>query len=168
MDTNNKLSRIDEKVTWGDSRLPLNFWNKVQVEPDGCWLWTGAHSRTGYSSFGYKGKSNTAHRVAYIALIGPIPGTFPHGLTIDHLCRNRLCVNPAHMELVSRGENSLRGNTIVARYKNQTHCINGHEFTPENTGRVPSRNNARCCKACQKIRRDRFNQEQRERKGAAL
>lgn len=103
---------------------------------------------------------------AYIALVGPIPGTFPHGLTVDHLCRNRPCVNPAHMELVSRGENSLRGDTIVARCKSKTHCVNGHEFTPENTGSVPARNNARCCKACQKIRRDRFNREQRERKEA--
>jgi hypothetical protein len=81
---------------------------KVAVASDGCWNWTGALSRNGYGRFGPQaGLTVGAHRFAYELLVGPIP----EGLDLDHLCRNRRCVNPAHLEPVGRSENLARGAT---------------------------------------------------------
>ena len=90
-----------------------------------------------------------AHRFMYEYLIGPIPD----GMTIDHLCRVRKCVNPMHMEVVTQKENMLRGNTLQAKNKNKTHCVRGHEFTPDNT-LVYRRNNGymRICRKCKRRR----------------
>jgi hypothetical protein len=80
--------------------------------------------------------------VAYELAIGPIP----EGLTIDHLCRNRGCVNPAHLEAVTNRTNLLRGDGIAALNARKTHCKRGHEFTPENT--YVWREGTRACRAC--------------------
>ena len=84
------------------------FWTKVDTTPTihQCWVWTAAKSSKGYGSIKLDGKVQVAHRVAYETLVGPIPD----GLHIDHLCRNRACVNPDHMERVSRSTNSTRAN----------------------------------------------------------
>jgi hypothetical protein len=92
-----------------DRRRPLaeRFWEKV-AKGEGCWLWTGARLRGGYGTInagGHAATSLLAHRVAYELVRGPIPD----GLQIDHLCRNRACVNPYHMEPVSQAENLRRG-----------------------------------------------------------
>ena len=121
------------------------FWKKVQIPQtdDGCWNWLGAKSPNGYGK-GYDGnKVISAHRLAFILLRGPIP----QGLQIDHLCRNRSCVNPEHMEAVSQRENLLRGIGTAAVNFKKTHCINGHEFTPENT---KMDRGWRRCRACAK------------------
>jgi hypothetical protein len=89
---------------FGDQRLPERFWTKVQVGPGGCWLWTARLTEKGYGDF-YLGPGHTrrAHRVAYLTLVGPVEGP------LDHLCRVRRCVNPAHVEPVSSPENTRRG-----------------------------------------------------------
>lgn len=79
------------------------FWPRVIKGPN-CWLWNGGRSRDGYGKFHHQGTHQQAHRVAYELMVGPIPD----GLTIDHLCRNPWCVNPAHMEPVTAAENTRR------------------------------------------------------------
>ena len=110
-------------------------------DPAGCWLYVGQLDRSGY------GKHETLdhkwrgpHRISYAALVGPIPT----GLVIDHLCRVRNCVNPNHLEPVTNRENLMRGETIAARRSAQTHCVNGHEFTPENTRKVRGGKHRQC------------------------
>lgn len=110
-----------------DNRLPPHFWAKVAVNPDtGCWLWTASVRRRGYGRFGSKGDQRAAHRVAYEALVGPIP----EGLQIDHLCRVTRCVNPEHLEPVTQRENVRRGHNSPAT---RTQCPHGHEYTASNT-----------------------------------
>lgn len=88
-----------------------NFWAKVAIPADvmtGCWLWRAGKTAAGYGQFGkgrLPGGSHRAHRLAYWLVIGPVPD----GKELDHLCRNRACVNPAHLEPVSHGENVRRG-----------------------------------------------------------
>lgn len=114
-----------------------DIWERVHIT-DGCWNWVG-YAQRGYGVFEkriagirYRGR---AHRVVYELLVGPIP----EGLTIDHLCRNTLCVNPDHLEPVTGAENVRRANAF------RTHCIRGHEFTEENTY---YRNGGRRCRPC--------------------
>lgn len=93
-----------------------------------CWEWPGSKV-SGYGTINADGETQRAHRVVYEAVVGPIPD----GLVLDHLCRNRCCVNPAHLEPVSFAENVLRGESPPAINARKTACDNGHEFTPENT-----------------------------------
>ncbi|WP_187280760.1 HNH endonuclease signature motif containing protein [Microbispora sp. CSR-4] len=101
-----------------------------------------------------KRSSLLAHRAAYELYFGPIPD----GLQLDHLCRVRHCVNPAHLEPVTGQENTLRSPyTMASKWASRTHCGNGHEFTPENT-RWKKRSDDptkkfRRCRACEKQQR---------------
>src|SRR5438132_1259918 len=99
-------------------------------EPNtGCWLWMRSLTTRGYGQFARNRQRFCAHRVSYELVRGAIP----EGLQIDHLCRTRSCVNPDHLEPVTAQVNQRRGRTISAYYATRTHCVNGHEFTPENT-----------------------------------
>lgn len=111
------------------------FWGKVE-KTSSCWLWTAART-DGYGRLG----NEYAHRVAYRMLVGPIP----LGLQLDHLCRVRHCVNPAHLEPVTQRENVLRGETIVARNAVKTHCPHGHPLSGHNLRLF---NGHRSCKLC--------------------
>ena len=125
-----------------DDRLPERFWEKVEPCPtSGCWHWTAAKDQDGYGMFRWDGGARRAHRVSYTELVGPIP----EGLQIDHLCRNRGCVNPAHLEPVTNRENVLRGENFSAKNAVKTHCDNGHEFDEGNTY---IRRGKRQCRAC--------------------
>lgn len=118
-------------VNYGDPRLRESDWRKIAPCPlTGCWLWTGARLASGYGSVGVIGsgaKSNLTHRYVYTELVGPIPP----GLHIDHRCRVRNCVNPAHLEAVTQQENNRRAG--AARSAATTHCRRGHEYTPATT-----------------------------------
>lgn len=127
----------------------LKFHSQLNPET-GCIIWTGALSR-GYGYVGDRGKVRSAHIIAYELVKGQIP----KGLELDHLCRVRRCINPDHLEPVTRQTNILRGiGPLVtkAKYKAMTHCKRGHEFTPENTYRT--KNGRRQCRACHRL--DRF------------
>jgi hypothetical protein len=106
-----------------------------------CWQWQGLKTENGYGSFSLRHKNYAAHRISYTALIGVIPD----GLTLDHLCRNRSCVNPFHLEPVTIGENVRRGNAGIHNSL-KTHCKHGHEFISENTGKASS--GGRFCITC--------------------
>lgn len=122
--------------------LPPNIEAKIEKEPmSGCWLWSGCLNRHGYGLVGFNGRTRIAHRVVYELLIGLIPP----GLTIDHLCRVRCCVNPKHMEPVSMYENVMRGESFSAREARQTHCKNGHPYSGENLRREKRQRRCRAC-----------------------
>ena len=112
-----------------------------------CRNWHGAISDTGYGTTTVRNKTVLAHRHVYQQERGPIPS----GLVLDHLCRNRRCVNPDHLEPVTIRENVLRSTAPSAIHAAKTHCIHGHEFTPENTYTPPSRR-CRMCRACMRER----------------
>jgi HNH endonuclease len=132
------------RATFGDARLPLRFWSKVLPVDGGCWIWIGAMSSSGYGSFGVRtGRGQSAHRHAYLTLVGPAGP----GLDLDHLCRNRDCVNPDHLEPVTRMENVLRGDA-GKHHSSKTHCPKGHAYDEKNTRWRPDCKNSRDCRAC--------------------
>lgn len=135
------------------------FFDSVLVG-DGCWPWQGHRNADGYGVFTFNKKPMPAHRVAYEWLAGSIP----EGLTLDHLCRRRDCVNPRHLEPVTRGENTLRGQTITAANKLKTACCHGHPFTPENIYRPPGAPNTRMCRACMHARRRRRSESRQAKR----
>ena len=139
-----------------DTRLSKKFRAKFYVAESGCWLWVAGTS-SGYGRFylNPRRRATRAHRVAYEALIGPIPD----GLTIDHLCRVRHCVNPSHMEPVTSRENTLRGNGPTAVHARQTYCRRGHEFTFENTYMEGRNKKRRRCRICSNIKTAKWKKE---------
>jgi hypothetical protein len=119
------------------------------IREGGCWDWCGFLTKNGYGRIG----SRLAHRVVYELLIGKIPA----GLELDHLCRNRRCVNPSHLEPVTHRVNLLRGKTLANKESFQEHCIYGHPFS-ENNLQITS-DGRRICRTCNKRR----NKEWREK-----
>lgn len=139
---------MTNEATCVQGLLRARFWTKV-VKTESCWLWTGAPNGSGYGQFCAGRKTLTAHRVAWaIANSGSV---IPEGLVLDHLCRNKLCVNPAHLEVVTERVNIVeRGTGPTAKHAAQTHCKYGHPFTPENT-RI-NRRGSRDCRTCVRAR----------------
>jgi len=133
--------------------LEQRLWAKVDKtgDPSGCWLWTASRNPGGYGQIWANGKAaRHAHRIAYELLVGPIPDD----LELDHLCRVRHCVNPAHLEPVTHAENVRRGNMEIKRLaviRGRTHCKRGHPFDDANTYVTPD--GRRQCRVCMKLRR---------------
>ncbi len=126
------------------------FVSKIHVSESGCWEWTASRFRTGYAQFRFNGTMVRAHRLAYIA----IHGEPEEGLDLDHLCRVRHCVNPAHLEPVTRSENNRRGlNDPGALHRDKTHCPQGHPYDKANTYvRIRDGRPRRQCIACMRER----------------
>jgi hypothetical protein len=124
-----------------------------------CWIWTGKKNSSGYGCFQIARRlfvESLAHRSAHILLIGSIP----KGKEIDHLCRQRDCVNPAHFRLVTHQVNVLAGDTFAATNSRKTHCPQGHAYTSANTKTIKG---SRHCRACHRIRNKEWYQRVRKK-----
>ena len=128
------------------------FWSHVDKSGigQGCWNWKGPKSGIGYGGFNIYGKKFRAHRFSYEL----VKGNIPEGLELDHLCRNKLCVNPSHLEAVTQRINQLRGNGIWGTNARKTHCVRGHLLAGDNVyyrtqkGKLSGRR----CRTCERIR----------------
>lgn len=135
------------------------IWKWVN-KTDDCWQWTGRQTQWGYGTYGFrkdgKSTSTSAHRAVYQLLVDCIP----EDMQLDHLCRNRLCVNPERMEIVTPQQNTLRASTALATINHhKTHCINGHEFDGSNTYRRKDRKTRECRKCRHEAVKRALNKE---------
>ena len=143
--------RHGDPVHPGPTHAPAveRFWRKVD-RSDECWMWTGGKNGTGYGRFTVDNRTVYPHRFSYETFVGPIPD----GLILDHLCRNRACVRPDHLEPVTYAENIRRG---VKWQLTKTHCPQGHPYDEANTG--TNAQGHRRCLACHRACEARRRQE---------
>jgi HNH endonuclease len=142
-----------------EAAMRLRFWSKVdKCAPNGCWQWIGRLSYAGYGQFYVGDRCFRPHRTSYEWERGPIPD----GLELDHLCRNRGCVNPDHLEAVTHKENVRRGRALevmLARKRAVTHCPKGHPYEGDNLW-TNSRGH-RWCKTCRREGMRRLSEKRR-------
>lgn len=145
------LATHKESALLGLDKDAERFFKYVRYDLNGCHIWTGAKAGRGYGVLVVGSRTDGsrrmvyAHRWAYARAKGEIPS----GLTIDHLCNNPACVNPAHLEAVTQYENSMRGTCPTAMNRRKTHCPAGHAYDEANT-HVDAKG-GRHCRACWRI-----------------
>lgn len=141
-----------KKLGW-----PLNLLSRLELTDQGCLIFTGRCDRHGYARvIGPNGQLGMAHRLMYELVVGPISA----GKELDHLCRVRNCVNPAHLEPVTHRENTLRGFGVTATNARKTHCPQGHLLDDTNTYVYPGGN--RKCRTCSAEQRQRYENRKRQ------
>lgn len=136
---------------WGDPHYVAKiqhddvtrFHSKILVSDSGCWLWQDVPEANGYARFSVGMGRELAHRWSYEHYCGSIP----EGMTIDHLCRVKHCVNPEHLEVVTQKVNNLRSDNLAALNARKVKCLRGHPFDSANTYVNPS-TGARHCRRC--------------------
>ena len=131
--------------------LELGPFPEARSDLGHCWFWTGARLPKGYGRFRANGKLHLAHRYSY-RLFRAEPNPL---LTLDHLCCVTSCANPFHVEEVPGAVNVYRGKGPSAEHARQTHCVNGHEFTPDNTYDAPG-GKQRQCRTCTRTRHQKY------------
>ncbi len=136
------------------------FWAKIKVDENDCWLWQG-NLTNGYGKLSVNGKEVQSHRYSYEKYKAKIPV----GLVLDHLCRVRNCANPEHLEPVTKGENTRRGNApakIRQLHRNKTHCRQGHPYSGDNLILQKQSNGKwrkRKCRACNQFYKARAREK---------
>lgn len=143
---------MSTKKKWARYSDPLQRFNeKIVKHENGCWLWQGKLHTAGYAQFRFNNTMVYGHRWAYETYKGPIPD----GFTLDHLCGNRCCVNPDHLEPVTVKENNARKLPRSPKSP-RTHCVHGHAFTDENSIMWTG---GRRCRICYRERRARYRKQ---------
>lgn len=139
-----------------DYHKPRGFHGYYDIDPGGCWIWRGRPGPIGYVDIKRWGRRWLAHRFAWTYTNGPIP----EGMTVDHICFVRNCVNPDHLQLLSHEDNVRR----QQRWLNRTHCMSGeHEWVEENIYRSPGNGRSRC----RKCQADGLRKRDADRRGEA-
>lgn len=120
----------------------------VRIEQNGCWTWTAAAMSGGYAVTSFGSRSNNSRKMVYAhrLMYELIKGKVPSDLQLDHLCRNRLCINPDHLEAVTARVNQIRGNTFAAQNIRKSHCKRGHPFDLLNTEFYMGKRRCRECR----------------------
>ena len=171
----NTAEGLTHSLDLGKEGLPMNgtrkttpahtrFWSKVDASGD-CWTWTGSKKSSDYGGFFYDGRVGYAHRFSYALHFGEIPD----GATIDHLCRNKSCVNPSHLEAVTQLQNNRRRTQGEgSRGQVISTCDRGHEKTPDNVYRHGTDYHCMKCRAINAAerlarKRDEINAKRRAR-----
>ena len=143
-----------------DVRVPDRIWEKIHVDRDSlCWVWTASLRPSGYAQVHFKKRTRIVHHLVY-ELTQP---EYEEGLDLDHLCRLRCCVNPSHLEPVTRGENLGRGEGLIWMERAKiTHCPQGHPYSGDNLGHDGK---GRRCRTCDARRKREYKQRKKEERG---
>lgn len=138
------------------SNTPEYIMNRVEIIPfSGCWIWMRSLDRYGYGGSVLRGEYRIIHRLSYELFVGKIPV----GLTLDHLCRVRCCVNPYHLEPVSQAENKRRAHDFERLHSIDTHCHSGHERNKEN--KYVAKDGSIACRICNNNSSKKYHERKR-------